>query len=196
MSFISKYRAIANEGRFLIHTPYYTDDPTELQRAWRAMEEVKKTGKVRSIGVSNFQRHHLETILQTANVVPAINQLEFHPYLQRSGYLPWMKEHGITVSSFKGLAPLTVAKGGPLDEPLNRIAEKHGVSAGVVLLRWHIERGVVPVTTSTHEERVGDYLKAADLKLSYEEVEEISRIGQTKHFRWWGKQSFANDDRS
>ena len=81
----SKGGVRADGDRFLIHTPYYTDDPTELQRAWKAMEEVKKTGKVRSIGVSNFQRHHLETILQTATVIPAINQLEFHPYLQRSG---------------------------------------------------------------------------------------------------------------
>ena len=161
------------------------------------MEEVKKTGKVKSIGVSNFQRPHLETILQTATEKPAVNQLEFHPYLQRSGnYVPWMKEHGIEVSSFKGLAPLTVAKGGPLDDPLDKIAEKYGVSTSVVLLRWHIEQNVVPITTSSHKERMTDYLKAVNLRLTPDEIEEISQIGQTHHFRWWGKQFFAPDDRS
>lgn len=189
--------SIAHEDRFLIHTPYYTDDPAELQRAWKAMEEVKKTGKVKSIGVSNFQRRHLETVLQVATDKPAVNQLEFHPYLQRSGdYLPWMREQGIEVSSFKGLAPLTVAKGGPLDKPLEMIARKHGVSTSVVLLRWHIEQNVVPITTSSHKQRMTDYLKAIDLRLSPDEVEEISQIGQTHHFRWWGKQFFAPDDRS
>jgi len=161
------------------------------------MEEVKKTGKVKSIGVSNFQRPHLETILETANEKPAVNQIEFHPYLQRSGnYLPWMKEQGIEVSSFKGLAPLTVAKDGPLDEPLARIADKHNVSTSVVLLRWHIEQGVVPITTSSNQDRMADYLKAVDLRLNPDEVEEISQIGHTHHFRWWGKQFFDPEDRS
>ncbi|KAF1957126.1 Aldo/keto reductase [Byssothecium circinans] len=182
---------------FLIHTPYYTKDPAELQRAWKAMEDVKKTGKVKSIGVSNFQKPHLETILRTAKETPVVNQIEYHPYLQRSGnYLPWLKEHGIEVSSFKDLAPITVAKGGPLDATLAKIAEEHGVSAEVVLLRWHIERGVVPVTTTSGKERMVDYLKAVDLRLSPEEVEEISRVGSTHHFRWWGKQFFESGDRA
>ncbi|KAF2444625.1 Aldo/keto reductase [Karstenula rhodostoma CBS 690.94] len=163
---------------FLIHTPYYTNDPTELQRAWKAMEEVKKTGKVKSIGVSNFQKPHLETIMQTCREKPAVNQIELHPYLQRAGdNLPWMKEQGIEVSSFKGLAPLTVGKGGPLDGPLVEIAEKHGVSTSVVLLRWHIQQGIVPITTSTDAERMADYLRAFDVRLGPDEVEEISQVG-------------------
>ena len=66
-------------SRYLIHTPYYTKDNAELQRAWTAMEDIKKSGKAKSIGVSNFQRPHLEAILEVAKDVPAINQIEFHP---------------------------------------------------------------------------------------------------------------------
>ena len=161
------------------------------------MEDAKASGKVKSIGVSNFQKSHLEIILKTAIERPTINQLEFHPYLQRSGnYLPWMREQGIEVSSFKGLAPITVAKGGPLDGPLAKIAEKYRVNIDVVLLRWHIEQNVVPITTTTKKERMLDYLKALEIRLSPDEVEEISQIGQTHHFRWWGKQFFDPNDRS
>ncbi|KAL8911207.1 MAG: hypothetical protein Q9171_003583 [Xanthocarpia ochracea] len=182
---------------YLIHTPYYTEDKSELQRAWKAMEEVKKSGKAKSIGVSNFQRPHLETILNVAEIIPTVNQIEFHPYLQRSNdYIPWMKEQGIEVSAFKGLAPMTVAKGGPLDETLALIAQKHDTDKNSVLLKWHMSQNVVPVTTTSKEERLRQYLQAIQLNLSAEEQEEITQIGLKHHFRWWGTQFFDVDDRS
>ncbi|KAI9671544.1 MAG: hypothetical protein M1817_003596 [Caeruleum heppii] len=182
---------------YLIHSPYYTKNPADLQRAWKAMETVKASGKARSIGVSNFQRSHIEALLEVATVVPAVNQLEFHPYLQRShGYIPWMKEHGVQVCAFKGLSPLTVAKGGPLDGPLASMAERHQVSASAILLRWHMDADVVPITTTRKAERMAEYLEAVTLKLSPEEREEITRIGMTHHYRNWGNEHFDPDDRS
>ena len=161
------------------------------------MEQVKQSGKARNIGVSNFQRPHLESILEIATIKPALNQLEYHPYLQRANdYVPWMKAHGIKVSAFKGLAPVTVGKGGPLDEILQSIANKHGVDSAAVLLKWHVAQNVIPITTTGSKERLTRYLEAVDLKLTAEEVEEISQTGSKHHFRWWGSQFFDKADRS
>jgi diketogulonate reductase-like aldo/keto reductase len=144
-----------------------------------------------------MQRNHIETILETASEVPVINQIEFHPYLQRThDFLPWMRERGIEVSSFKGLAPITVGKGGPLDEPLARIAEAHGVSPAVVLLRWALNQNVVVITTTSKPERMDEYAQAIALTLSPDEQEEITRVGLSHHFRWWGRSFFDPDDRS
>jgi diketogulonate reductase-like aldo/keto reductase len=161
------------------------------------MEKVKKSGLAKSIGVANHQRPHLETILKVATIIPAFNQLEFHPYLQRAhNYLPWMREHGIEVASFNGLTPIRSGRPGPLDEPLARIAKSHGVSENAVLLRWQIEQNVVPVTTTSKVERLQEYFSAVDLKLTCEEVEEITQIGLTHHFRAWAPNRFDPDDRS
>jgi diketogulonate reductase-like aldo/keto reductase len=161
------------------------------------MEQVKATGKAKSIGVSNHQRPHLEEILKVATTIPALNQLEFHPYLQRThDYLPWMRENGIDVASFNGLTPITKARPGPLDEPLAAIAKKHGVTENAVLIKWQIDQNVVPVTTTTKVDRLSEYLKAVDLKLSAEETEEITQIGLSHHFRAWAPNRFDPDNRS
>ncbi len=126
-----------------------------------------------------------------------LNQLEFHAYLQRADdYIPWMREKGIEVSSFKTLAPITVASGGPLDPVLKSIAANHQTAVSTVLLSWAIGRIVVPITTTTNEARMVEYLAALALKLSLEEQEDITRIGLQYHFRWWGKQFFGVDYRS
>jgi diketogulonate reductase-like aldo/keto reductase len=180
-----------------LHSPYVAKKPADLQNAWLAIEQVKKSGLAKSIGVSNHQRPHLETILEVATIKPALNQLEFHPYLQRAhGYLPWMQENGIEVASFNGLTPIRSGSPGPLDGPLARIAAAHGVTENAVLIKWQMEQKVVPVTTTTKEERTMEYMKAVDLKLNPEEVEEITRIGLTHHFRAWAPDRFDPDDRS
>ncbi|PMD38662.1 Aldo/keto reductase [Hyaloscypha variabilis F] len=182
---------------YLIHSPYAADDTEQLQKAWRHLEAIQKSGKAKSIGVSNFLRPHIESILSVASIVPAVNQIEFHPYLQRSGdYIPWLKEKGIQVTSYNGLTPLRKAAGGPLDGVLKRIAGGHGVAENAVLIRWQIERGVVPITTSGREERIREYLEGVGLRLRGEEVEEISRVGATYHFRASQVGRFEKDDRS
>lgn len=184
-------------SRYLLHNPYVIPTPQDLQNAWKGVEMVKASGKARAIGVSNMQQGHIETILETATEVPVINQIEFHPYLQRAhDFLPWMREKGIEVSSFKGLAPITVGKGGPLDGPLVRIAEAHGVTPAAVLLRWALNQNVVVITTTSKPERMDEYAQAIDLTLSSEEQEEITQVGLSHHFRWWGKSFFDPDDRS
>ncbi|KAF4764702.1 hypothetical protein HAV15_000408 [Penicillium sp. str.  len=170
---------------FLLHNPYVIPTTADIQTAWKGLETVHAEGKARNIGVSNFQRSHLEAVLEVCSVVPAINQLEYRPYLQRAhDYIPWMREHGIEVSSFKTLAPITVGKGGPLDLPLSSIAARHNTSTSTVVLSWAIDQNIVPITITTKAERMDEYIAALSLRLSRDELEEITQIGLEYHFRW------------
>ncbi|KAK0642959.1 NADP-dependent oxidoreductase domain-containing protein [Cercophora newfieldiana] len=182
---------------YLLHNPYVIPTAEDIQSAWRGLEAVKASGLARAIGVSNFQRHHLESVLEICTIPPALNQLEYHPYLQRSDdYVSWMQEKGIQVSSFKTLAPITVAPGGPLDTLLSSIAAKHTTTPGAVLLSWAIGNSIIPITTTNKGERIDEYLSAVKLKLSPQEQEEITKAGLERHFRWWGKTFFEPDNRS
>jgi diketogulonate reductase-like aldo/keto reductase len=168
-----------------------------IQAAWKGLETVKAQGKARSIGISNFQRHHIETLLETCTINPVLNQLEFHPYLQRANdFVPWMREHGIEASSFKTLAPITVGKGGPLDELLPSLATKYGVAESVILLSWCIGQNIAPITTTSGQSRLFEYSAATQIVLEAADVEKISQAGFKHHFRWWGKDFFEPDDRS
>lgn len=150
------------------------------------MEQVKREGKAKSIGVSNYLIEHLETTLETAEVVPAVNQIEFHPYLQRGELVPWCEGKGIAVSAYGPLTPLTKGRPGPVDDVVKRIAGKYGVSEDAVLLRWCLqrtERGVAAITTSSKVERLQGYLECLGFELTGEELEEINLRGGEMHFR-------------
>ena len=107
-----------------------------------------------------------------------------------------MQEKGIQVSSFKTLAPVTVAPGGPLDAVLSSIAAKHTTTPAAVLLSWAIGNNVIPISTTSKDERMDEYISAVTLKLLPQELEEITKVGLERHFRWWGKTFFELDDRS
>ncbi|KAL4786681.1 NADP-dependent oxidoreductase domain-containing protein [Aspergillus varians] len=181
---------------YLIHQPFFAKSPTELQDAWAAMEKVKEAGKARSIGVSNFLENHIETISQSAKIPPAVNQIEYHPYLQHGSLVPYHKKKGITTASFGPLTPVIRAKGGPLDPLLSKLAQKYGVGEGEILLRWSIDRGTVSITTSGKESRLGSYLDVLKFQLEPKEVDEISQIGEQKHYRAFWLDKFAADDRA
>ncbi|PTB42495.1 hypothetical protein M441DRAFT_137196 [Trichoderma asperellum CBS 433.97] len=182
---------------YLLHNPYVIGSNEGIQAAWKGLEIVKAQGKAKSIGISNFQRHHIETLLQTCTIKPVMNQLEFHPYLQRANdFVPWMREHDIEVSSFKSLAPITVGKGGPLDELLPSLAGKYKVTESVVLLSWCIGQNISPITTTSSQSRLDEYSTATEVVLEPADVEEITQAGLKYHFRWWGKYFFEPDDRS
>lgn len=160
------------------------------------MEQVKASGKARSIGVSNFLQSDLETILKTAKVVPSVNQIEFHPYLQHGSLVPYQESKGIKTVSYAGLTPVTRAQGGPLDPLLSSLAIKYAVSQSEILLRWIIDRGCVAITTSSKESRLSNYLRTFTFKLTPQEVEDISKLGEQKHYRAFWREKFAEDDRS
>ncbi|TGO72995.1 hypothetical protein BELL_0400g00020 [Botrytis elliptica] len=153
---------------------------------WLSMEQVKASGKAKSIGVSDHQRLHIEEILKVATIIPALNQLEFHPYLQRAhDYLPWMRGHGIEVASSNELTPITKARPGPLDNMLAEIAARHQVSENAVLISWQIAQSIVVTTTTMKVGRLEDYAAAVQLKLSMDEQEKITQVGLAHHLRDW-----------
>lgn len=182
---------------YLIHEPFFAKgDDAELQKKWSQMEEVAASGKAKSIGVSNFLRPHLDAILATAKVRPAINQIELHPYLQHGDLLAYHKSKDIKVAAYGPLLPITKFKGGPLDPLLESLAKKYAVSQGEVLLRWIIDQGVVAVTTSSKEQRLSDYLRVFAFNLTPKELEQISEQGATHHGRGFWNDKIAADDKS
>ncbi|WEW61843.1 NAD/NADP-dependent indole-3-acetaldehyde reductase [Emydomyces testavorans] len=182
--------------RYLIHSPFFAKSDEDLQKAWTEMEKVKESGKARSIGVSNWLQKHLEAILNTAKVVPSVNQIEYHPYLQHDGLLAFHQSKGITTVAYAPLTPATRAKGGPVDSTLEALAKKYDTTEGNILLRWAIDQGAVVVTTSSKESRLAQYLQTLKFKLTSAEVEEIKRLGDEKHYRAFWTKEFAPGDRS
>ncbi|GAP85626.1 putative aldehyde reductase 1 protein [Rosellinia necatrix] len=184
---------------YLIHAPFAAaSSPEVLRGAWRALEAIRASGRARSIGVSNFSVAHLETILAGADVVPAVNQVEFHPYLQQQhaddddeggGLLAFCRARGIAVAAYGALAPVTKASPGPCDAAYARLARKYAVREADVALRWCLDQGVAVVTTSASEERLRGYAERVPaFALAPAEVAEIAAEGRKKHFRgFWTK---------
>jgi diketogulonate reductase-like aldo/keto reductase len=180
---------------YLVHEPFFAKgDEAKLQHAWKQMEDLAASGKVKSIGVSNFLRPHLEAILKTASVRPMMNQLEYNPYLQHAELREYMKSKDIKLSGYGPLLPVTKFSGGPLDPVLASLAKKYAVNPGEILLRWVVDQKAVPITTSSKEQRLSDYLRIFTFSLTPKEVEEISETG-AKHQRrsFWTKHFDAND---
>jgi diketogulonate reductase-like aldo/keto reductase len=183
--------------RYLIHAPFFAkNDEQLLQAKWADLEKVKESGKARAIGVSNYTKPSLEATLKTAKVKPAINQVEFHAYLQHVDLLEFQKEHGILAASYGPLTPLIRAPGGPVDTVLAALAKKYAVSEGDVAIRWAIDRGLVVITTSSKESRLTEYLRAVRFNLTQPEVDQITQLGLQKHFRNFWQDKFSADDRS
>lgn len=182
--------------QYLIHAPYFAKTPEELQAKWKDLEDIHATGKAKSIGVSNMLQKDLETILKTAKIIPAINQIEYHPYLQHGDLVDFHRKHNITISAYAPLTAAVKASPGPLDGTYKRLAEKYGVTVGEIALRWVIDQGIVALTTSANEQRLKQYLKIDQFKLTPEEIKEISDLGLQKHFRGFWQDKFDADDRS
>lgn len=182
---------------YLIHTPWFATSDEDLQKRWAELEAIKASGRAKSIGVSNFLQEHLEAILKTAKIPPAINQIEFHPYLQHGDLIAFHKKHNIAVACYGPLIPITKAKGGPVDAIWSELANKYGVSESEIGLRWVIDQGLVAVTTSSKRDRLEGYLADLPLfSLTNEEIARIAEAGNKKHFRaFFGKRFDANDKR-
>lgn len=165
------------------------------------MEEVKASGKARSVGVSNFVRKDLEMILRgSPKEVPVVNQLEYHPYIQRENdgvpYIPWMQEQGIQVEAFKVLTPLARCPEGPLVGPLERMAKAHNVSDSAVMLRWFLQQNIVAIMTTRTKQRLQEYAEALAFELTRDEMDEIFTEGKKLFKRFYFPERYDPDDRS
>ncbi|WP_411344812.1 aldo/keto reductase [Paenibacillus sp. WLX1005] len=157
---------------YLIHWPV----KGKYKDSWRAMEKLYKEGRIRAIGVSNFQPHHLDDLLADAEVVPAVNQVEFHPLLTQNELLDYSAQKGIQVEAWSPLA-----RGKLFDnETVKSIADKYGKSPAQVLLRWVLDKGVVVLTRSVKEERVVDNANIFDFQLTTDEIDQLNALNKNE----------------
>ena len=155
---------------FLIHWPL--PEVGDFVETWHAMEEIYRSGRARAIGVSNFQPHHLRRLLAAAEVVPAVNQIEVHPYLVQDDVRAFGAEHGIVTEAW---AP--IARGRVLDDPvITTIAKRLERTPAQVTLRWAIQRGDVVFPKSVSRGRIEENFDLFDFELADDEMAEITAL--------------------
>ena len=155
---------------FLIHWPL--PEVGDFVETWHAMEEIYRSGRARAIGVSNFQPHHLRRLLAAAEVVPAVNQIEVHPYLVQDDVRAFGAEHGIVTEAW---AP--IARGRVLDDPvITTIAKRLERTPAQVTLRWAIQRGDVVFPKSVTRSRIEENFDLFDFELADDEMAEITAL--------------------
>lgn len=151
---------------YLIHQPFH-----DYYGAWRAMEELYKEGRIRAIGVSNFYPDRLVDLCVNAEIIPAVNQVECHPFFQQKDALKVMKEYGVQLEAW---GPFAEGKNNFFKNPiLAEIAAKYGKSVAQVALRWNVQRGVVVIPKSVHKERIQENFNIWDFELSDKDMEAI-----------------------
>ena len=157
---------------FLIHWPLPTRYDGDFVSTWKTLEEFKADGRARSIGVSNFEIHHLEELARETQTVPAVNQIEVHPYLTNDAVRAYGVEHNIVT---EGWSP--IARGAVLTDPVVlRIARATGAHPAQVVLRWHIERGDVVFPKSMHPQRIKENFEIFDFEINDEEIEALTAL--------------------
>lgn len=145
----------------------------KITSTWRAMEKLVRSGRVKAIGVSNHLRPHLEELLPTAEILPAVNQIEFHPYLQSRPLLEQCRAKQIQIEAWSPLM-----KGGKLltDPVLASIAKTHGKTIAQTVLRWEIQTGIVVIPKSVHRERIIENAGVFDFTLTETEMKQIDAL--------------------
>ncbi|RXZ00137.1 aldo/keto reductase [Fictibacillus sp. S7] len=157
---------------FLVHWPV----SGKYKDTWRALEHLYKEGKVKAIGVCNFEIHHLEDLLGDCEIVPMVNQVEFHPRLTQKELLSYCKGKNIQLEAWRPLL-----KGELFDEPvLVELAKKYEKTVAQVILRWDLQNGVVTIPKSVNKERIYQNSDIFDFELSREDMEQIDRLN-TNH---------------
>jgi 2,5-diketo-D-gluconate reductase A len=155
---------------YLIHWPAPTQD--KYVDTWRALERIAEEGRARSIGVSNFQVHHLERLLGETSVVPVIDQVEAHPWLQQHELREFCAARGIAVEAWSPLA-----RGRVLDDAaIGRIAAKHGVEPAQAVIRWHLQQGLVVIPKTVNALRLASNLDVFGFELDEDDLAEIAAL--------------------
>ena len=153
----------------LLHQPF-----SDVYGAYRALEDLMAEGKIRAIGISNFYVDRMVDIASFARVKPAVNQIEIHPHHQQNEQLEWANKYGIQLEAW---APFGEGRGGMFELPeLKTIGEKYGKTPAQVMLRWHIQRGIVIIPKSTHIERMEENFNIFDFELTAEDMETITSL--------------------
>lgn len=160
---------------YLIHMPF-----GDYYGAWRAMEELYKEGKIKAIGVCNFNPDRLIDLCHNSDIIPAINQVEIHPFHQQTELLKIMSEYGVQPEAWAPFAEGINNIFG--NELLQTIAAKHNKTTGQVILRWNIQRGIIVIPKSVHNERIKENFNVRDFELDREDMLAISSLDQGHSF--------------
>jgi diketogulonate reductase-like aldo/keto reductase len=148
--------------------------------AWQAMEEAVKAGKVRAIGLSNFDGERLDQILEIATIKPAVMQVELHPYYQQQALKEKMKPFG---TKFESWYPLGHGDAGLLNEPIfTQLAEKYGKTNAQIILRWHIQKGHIVFPKSTNPQHIKDNINIFDFELTPAEMKQIDALDKNQRY--------------
>jgi methylglyoxal/glyoxal reductase len=159
---------------YLIHWPV----KEKYKQTWKVLEQLYKEGRIRAIGVSNFQIHHLEDLLSIAEIKPMVNQVELHPLLAQPELRDYCKKQEIQIEAW---APL--GQGRLLEHPvLKEIAAKHNKTTAQVILRWDIQNGIVTIPKSIKESRIIENATIFDFSLSNTDIQKINALNENKRF--------------
>ncbi|NML38377.1 aldo/keto reductase [Chitinophaga sp. G-6-1-13] len=157
---------------YLIHWPV----KGQYKETWRALEKLYVDGRVKAIGVSNFLQHHLEDLFQGANVLPMVDQLEFHPFLVQPTLLDFCRQHHI---QYQAWSPLMQGKVFKVPE-LQQLAEKYGVSIAQLVLRWDLQKGVVTIPKSVQQQRIMSNAEIFNFEITPEDVAAIDALDRSE----------------
>ncbi len=160
-----------------LHLIHWPNPSVDLYvEAWQALVDLRKEGLIRSIGVSNFTEAHLLRIIEATDVTPVVNQVELHPRFPQDDMREVHQRLGIRTEAW---SPMGKRRAPLEEEPVTRAAERLGVTAGQVILRWHVQVGSLPIPKSSNPERQRQNIEIFDIELTDEEVAAISALGES-----------------
>jgi methylglyoxal/glyoxal reductase len=164
---------------YLIHWP--GEGPEKRHDSWKAMIDLQKQGKIKAIGVSNFTINHLKALAEVSDVTPAVNQIEFHPFIydEQKDLLKYCQDKEIV---FEAYSPL--AQGHLSDDILMQIGQKHTKSASQVILRWAIQKGTVPLPRSRSADHIKENFDIFDFELTNDELQQIDGLSSGNRQSW------------
>lgn len=154
---------------YLVHWPNKLNSET-----WRAFEELYKSGKVKAVGVCNFKIGHLEELKKTAEIMPMVNQIEVHPLSSKNDMLDYCNKNNIQLVAWSPIMRGKIFS----SELIIELSEKYKKTIAQIVLRWHIQRGVIPIPKSSNEERIKENLDVFDFELSNEDMNKINELNE------------------
>ena len=172
---------------FLIHWPVPGQD--KYVEAWKTLIELRQQGRIKSIGVSNFNQDHLERIIGETGVTPVVNQIELHPYFTQDDKRGYLKTKNIHIESYSPLGSGAVLK----DETIKSIGQAHGKSVAQVIVRWHIQQGNIVIPKTTHKDRMKENFDVFDFELSDDEMKTIAGLDKGEEGRTGSNPATNND---
>ncbi|MCB9208660.1 MAG: aldo/keto reductase [Ignavibacteriales bacterium] len=157
---------------YLVHWPV----KVKYKETWKALEYLYNKGKAKSIGVSNFMKHHLEDLESDANILPMINQMEFHPYLIQQDLLDYCNSKRIQYQAWSPLMQGAILS----DKTLIEIAKKYGKTVAQIILRWDLQKGVVTIPKSSNKNRIIENINIFDFELTENDISHIDRLDKNQ----------------